>query len=516
MPKWLAMSVLMLAIAPAQAVAAKPRDRDHDGLPDRWEKRYHLSTKHSSRHGDADHDRLKNISEYRRHTNPRRKDTDKDGLRDGAEVKRYKTNPRRKDTDKDGLSDGAEVKRYKTNPRKRDTDGDGYSDGEEVRAGSNPLDRNSVPPRASAPGPAPGSPGWGPVGPQPTTIPCTVNASQADFSARLAAAGPGAVICVAGGDYGSFTGANKPGLVTIRPQPGVSASMRLNLSTANNIAIDGFTIGGGSLTGSTRNVIVRNSVFTSAVRITYLANANVTFDHDSFNNINSGGQTTDPARFHLSYNSSTPSGVTISNSLLAGGDSDGVQTGVGVNIVGNEFRDILANGPNHTDNIQLIEAPRAVVRGNWLHQTRPGSTQMVTAFNGLDHAVIEGNVIDFRVSGTRPWGIELQQDNGSIVRHNTLLYGSCDFNLPCGLIAIRAQSSGTTVVDNVASRIDLLDGSTLAARHHNLLRQSAGSGDMLGTPVFAGGVNPATYELYRLGAGSPGKGAASDGRDVGI
>jgi Bacterial TSP3 repeat len=492
MSKWLVMSVLMLVLAPAPAaLAAKPRDRDHDGLPDRWEKRYHLSTHHNSRRGDADHDGLANLGEYRHHTNPRKRDTDGDGL-----------------------TDGAEVHRYHTNPRKRDTDGDGVPDGQEVRAGSNPTSATSVP--AGAPGvapPAPGSPGWGPVGPQATTVPCTVNATTANLSATLAAAGPGAVICVAAGDYGSFSGASKAGLVTIRPQPGAAASLRLNLSGASNIALDGFSIGGGSVSGSTHNVVIRNSAFTNAVVITYLANANVTFDHDSFNNI---GSSDDAARIHLSYSGSTPSGVTISNSLLAGGDSDGVQTGVGVTIVGNEFRDILENGANHTDNIQLIEAPGAVVRDNWVHQTQSGSTQGITAFNGLDHGLIEDNVVDLSMAGMRPWGIELQQDVGSIVRHNTLVYGpNCDFNLPCGLIAIRAQSSGTTVVDNIATRVDVLDGSTVT-RGHNLLRQSASGGDLLGVPVFAGGAHPTGFDGYRLSAGSPGRGASSGGGDVGI
>jgi hypothetical protein len=67
---------------------------------------------------DPDHDRLNNLREYRAHTNPRRKDTDRDGLTDYAEVVKLHTNPRRKDTDRDGYSDRAEV-RAGTNPRSR-------------------------------------------------------------------------------------------------------------------------------------------------------------------------------------------------------------------------------------------------------------------------------------------------------------------------------------------------------------------------------------------------------------
>jgi len=151
------LAVAWLAGAPTSALA---RDRNHDGLPDRWEKRYGLSTTRPVARRDPDHDGLSNRREYHLRTNPRRRDTDRDGLRDGAEVKRYHTNPRKRDTDGDGLSDGAEVKRYHTNPRKRDTDGDGFSDGVEVRDHTNPRDPASHPagPAVQPPSPSPGTP----------------------------------------------------------------------------------------------------------------------------------------------------------------------------------------------------------------------------------------------------------------------------------------------------------------------------------------------------------------------
>ena len=171
MSKRILLSLLVLAglvAAPAATTAsthgkdttARPaalRDRDGDRLPDRWERRYHLSTHKRSGKRDTDHDGLRNRREFRLRLNPRRADTDRDGLRDGAEVKRYRTNPRRRDTDRDGLRDGAEVKRYRTNPRRRDTDRDGFSDGEEVRSGTNPRDPASRPGGTSAPGGSPGA-----------------------------------------------------------------------------------------------------------------------------------------------------------------------------------------------------------------------------------------------------------------------------------------------------------------------------------------------------------------------
>jgi hypothetical protein len=143
--KRLVLTTFALLCVASPASAASRRDRDHDGLPDRWERKHHLSTHIRNSGRDPDHDGLSNRRELRRRTNPHRRDTDRDGLRDGAEVRRYHTNPRRRDTDRDGLRDGAEVHRYHTKPRKWDTDGDGWSDGAEVRAGTNPRDRRSHP-----------------------------------------------------------------------------------------------------------------------------------------------------------------------------------------------------------------------------------------------------------------------------------------------------------------------------------------------------------------------------------
>ena len=94
MSKWLALSMAVLAFSVTPASAAAPRDRDHDGLPDRWERKHRLSIGSPSARGDPDGDGLTNRRELRLRTHPRRADTDRDGLRDGAEVRRHRTDPR--------------------------------------------------------------------------------------------------------------------------------------------------------------------------------------------------------------------------------------------------------------------------------------------------------------------------------------------------------------------------------------------------------------------------------------
>jgi hypothetical protein len=69
----------------AAAAPAKARDRNHDRIPDRWEKRHHLSLKVKQARRDQDRDGLTNLGEYRAGLHPRDPDTDGDGTEDGDE-----------------------------------------------------------------------------------------------------------------------------------------------------------------------------------------------------------------------------------------------------------------------------------------------------------------------------------------------------------------------------------------------------------------------------------------------
>jgi hypothetical protein len=77
-----ALGALALLALPGMATA---KDRNHDRIPDRWEKRHHLSLReHQARH-DQDRDHLRNLAEFRAGDNPRDADTDNDGVEDGDE-----------------------------------------------------------------------------------------------------------------------------------------------------------------------------------------------------------------------------------------------------------------------------------------------------------------------------------------------------------------------------------------------------------------------------------------------
>jgi hypothetical protein len=65
--------------------AAAAKDGNHDRIPDRWEKRHHLSTKVNQAHRDQDRDHLRNHAEFLAGDNPRDRDSDDDGVVDGDE-----------------------------------------------------------------------------------------------------------------------------------------------------------------------------------------------------------------------------------------------------------------------------------------------------------------------------------------------------------------------------------------------------------------------------------------------
>src|SRR4051812_18167931 len=114
-----AVAALGLLVLPSVASAKRHnRDRNHNGIPDKWEKRYHLKGKKLAK-ADPDKDGLNNKAEYRSHTNPRKADSNRNGVGDASE-----------DPDRDRVDNGNEA-REGTNPCKRDSNRNGVRDGKE-------------------------------------------------------------------------------------------------------------------------------------------------------------------------------------------------------------------------------------------------------------------------------------------------------------------------------------------------------------------------------------------------
>ncbi len=77
-----ALGVMAILVLPGLASA---KDRNHDHIPDRWEKRHHLSLTVNQARRDQDGDHLGNLAEFKAGDNPRNSDSNGDGVMDGEE-----------------------------------------------------------------------------------------------------------------------------------------------------------------------------------------------------------------------------------------------------------------------------------------------------------------------------------------------------------------------------------------------------------------------------------------------
>ena len=343
-----------------------------------------------------------------------------------------------------------------------------------------------------------------------------LTATPATLAGVFEHAGGGDTILLAPGDYGTFRGGAKPGLVTLRPAGAGPVSLAVDFDPAANVRIEGVTITRAEIGGASRDVAIADSTFTGAavLRGGRMLNANVVLERNRHAGIDVCGGCYE-GRIQIAGHAGGPSGIVIRDSVLGpGGNADGIQNGGwGVSILGNEFVDLHASGGVHTDALQLYGSHYSVIRGNYIHDADDG----IVAFDGADHETIEDNVVD-----TGPHGqgaIILGSDDGSVVAHNTLrgcggascghfIYGSKEGATP---------GVGTVVRDNALAAIARVGDGSLAARSHNLIASGTpGDSEIRASPAFAGGASPTTFEGFVLAPGSPGKGTASDGTDRGI
>jgi hypothetical protein len=81
---WFALALGALSLLAMPGLAAA-KDRNHDRIPDRWEKRHKLSLNVNQARRDQDADHLRNRAEFLAGDNPRDRDSDDDGVMDGSE-----------------------------------------------------------------------------------------------------------------------------------------------------------------------------------------------------------------------------------------------------------------------------------------------------------------------------------------------------------------------------------------------------------------------------------------------
>ncbi len=370
------------------------------------------------------------------------------------------------------------------------------------------------------------------------SLPATI--TPTNFATAVTAATAGQVLCISTGNYGTWTGTNKA--ITIKADSGQSPTMTFNFSSGGGFTLDGIQGMSGDISGTAKNITIKNSNFTSQFGFDGSGGATgIVFDSNTHNYpFVSTDQNGPNAKIRIDNASGTIANpaITIQNSDIENGDLDGVHIGgsvgsSGVNILNNKFANICENGVNHTDMLQWdIISPGASnerIAGNYFYAAPGCFTQPIGSFDaGTASVLIENNVVDQDAVGN---SIELNGDGnggtGSIVRHNTLVYHpSCfaDGGNGCGQISMGSKlgndpaGTGTHVYDNIASNIQFLSGEATGTMDHNLCRtnECTGTGTIQGSPTFVGGANPTTHDGYLLTSTSLGHLTASDGTDMGI
>jgi hypothetical protein len=335
----------------------------------------------------------------------------------------------------------------------------------------------------------------------------------------IASAARGSVVCLSGGDYGhvAIRNIHKAKTVVVRPVTGASASVDLELVASSGLRLVGLTIS-DLLMANSANVTLSHNTFTGMSLVqTQRVHANILFDSNRLDGNNAGPNDYEGRLTIRGYDNTQPVGVTISNNHFGGGCSDGVQVigdAYGVRIgPGNKFTGLRQGGcAAHVDPIQLYGARHVVVRGNYFHDNGDG-TGGLESFDGDDYGTVTNNV--FVCTCIYPYSVAASGGDNWVVKHNTFAGG--------GYVSFANANDGETASGNLVRDNVFTSGGGISARgstwgtnDHNLNAGVPGPGNLKGTPVFVGGKKPKSYQGYRLARGSPGKGAASDGGDLGI
>jgi hypothetical protein len=345
------------------------------------------------------------------------------------------------------------------------------------------------------------------------------HATTANFASTFSAAQGGDTIYLATGNYGSFSGAAKASTVTLKPESGATAQINPRFNGATNLKLDGLTITGATIAGSSKNISIVNSRFTDMTTIgdgSAMTNANIVFDKDTFDGISACSNCYE-GRLTVRGTGSTasqPMGFSVTNSHFGnGGESDGVQiigkaTGVKIG-PGNEFSGIKQGSySRHVDSLQLYGSSQTQIVGNYFHD----DDTIIMAPDGGDREAVNNNVMIG--SGYRP-AVQFGHHDGSTFIHNTTK--NIDINT-------YVNSGDSSPNRNMVTRDNVIVSGTLNSSgcqsctvSYNLFSSgSSGTNAITGTPVFVGGTAPTTYAGWALKSGSPGKANASDGKDRGI
>jgi hypothetical protein len=300
---------------------------------------------------------------------------------------------------------------------------------------------------------------------------CDRSATTSTFASQVSAATAGQTVCLASGNYGTWSGTNKA--ITVMAASGASPTMQISFGSGDSaFTLDGMSSMGGTVSAGASNITIQNSTFSDELDIEGSV-SHVVVNHNDFTYAVQSTTSGPNAKIFLDTSGSSPgAAVTIENNNIQNGDLDGVHFGGGSGdlVLSNRFQNLCDRGVNHTDNIQFEGGSQVRIAGNYVYEAQNCPTQGITSYDGdTNGVIIEDNVVDV----PRDWGIEFYSDQNSIIRHNTVVYhpkAYSEFNTGDGQIDIDRKSqdpagTGTHVYDNIAS-VDYANGSTGTANNN--------------------------------------------------
>jgi len=372
---------------------------------------------------------------------------------------------------------------------------------------------------------------------------CTQTFTTGNYSASSisSAATGGAVLCLSSGTYGGLqlSQLHPSSMVTIQPAPGATVNVgRFNLNAVSNITITGFS---GSSTSGGIDILTSGNGTNSNITFSYnamtaagvnignndIANANIIIDHNTFIGFTAAGEQ-DRLLVNTANSTHCPNGVMISNNLISGGRSDGIDIDggtCGTKIYNNEItglhEDTVCGGPTgiHCDPIQDNGGGmKTDIENNYLHDNSDG---ILFDDGNTGPDIIKNNVFDNPTYRC----IEGQYGDGSIFDHNTF---DCEVNVgqdhagdPTTNITFTnnifgpGQAAGFNLYPNLSQfgSFKVLDYNLYASGEY--AGEPAGAHDISGVPTYNGGTEPSTLAGWQLASSSLGRLKASDGSDMG-
>jgi hypothetical protein len=330
--------------------------------------------------------------------------------------------------------------------------------------------------------------------------------------ARAAASAPaGSLVLVRTGDYGRFALTSpRDGDVTFRPYPGEQPTLRGGVLRSSGIRLEGFRITG--------TVILE----APASRVAFVSNDWITNGRDGGTNLSlragvrdvlvegnrlghEAGIRGNGINFSSTNTRAAIEDVTIRGNAIGpirdGGDGIQAKNTQRLVIEANEIFGVSRPDGSraHPDAIQSIYgAVDLVIRDNFIHDIGAQGV-FIESYRGENRNFrAEGNVIT-RVA--YPWTEFAARANGGYVGHNTI----------DGLMLV--GGSFVDALGNIATTgLAVGKNSWFVREDYNLSRRftrSRGPHSLQGSPAFA------APDDFTLLPGSPGKGAAPDGSDIG-